>query len=101
MDDRIELSTLEQPNRSAGATTSATWRLARLRHLPSLPSTSLTAISVRPATRSGPRPTFEPINPAPPVTRSIRYLPLIGFRHHLPHSAGTCNLGSEASDDKV
>jgi ADP-L-glycero-D-manno-heptose 6-epimerase len=78
----------------AGETTSATWRLARLRHLPSAPSTSLTAMSVRPASFKAAT-TFEPINPAPPVTRSIRDLPLIGFGLHLPHSAGTCNLAQE------
>jgi hypothetical protein len=76
-------------------------------------------ISVRPASFRAAT-TFEPINPAPPVTRSIRDLPLIGSErdpekwnpvfgeitlkqqaHHLPHSAGTCNLAAEGSDDKA
>jgi hypothetical protein len=54
------------------------------------------------------------------VTRSIRDLPLIGSErdpekwnpvfgeitlkqqaHHLPHSAGTCNLAAAGSDDKT
>src|SRR5580704_4196032 len=59
-----------QRNRSAGGTKSAIWRLARLRHLPSLPSMSLTAMSVRPASLRLAT-TFDPMNPAPPVTNSI------------------------------
>ena len=59
-----------QRNRSAGGTKSAIWRLARLRHLPSLPSMSLTAMSVRPASLRLAT-TFDPMNPAPPVTNNI------------------------------
>src|SRR5580693_4109961 len=56
--------------RSAGGTKSATCRLPRLRHLPSLPRLSLTATSVRPASlRLATR--LDPMNPAPPVTSSI------------------------------
>ena len=59
-----------QRKRSAGGTKSAIWRLARLRHLPSLPSMSLTAMSVRPASLRLAT-TFDPMNPAPPVTNNI------------------------------
>src|SRR5580693_5978161 len=59
-----------QRKRSAGGTKSAIWRLERLRHLPSLPRMSLTAISVRPASLR-PATTFDPMNPAPPVTNNI------------------------------
>src|SRR3954468_9697140 len=55
---------------SAGGTMSASCRLARLRHLPSWPSTSHTATSARPASFKAAT-TFDPINPAPPVTSSI------------------------------
>src|SRR5258708_5778692 len=49
---------------------SASWRLPRLRHLPSDPSISLTTTSVCPASfRSAT--TFDPMNPAPPVTSNI------------------------------
>src|SRR5215467_296392 len=53
-----------------GATMSASWRLARLRHLAPVPSSSQTAISARPASLR-PATTFDPMNPAPPVTNSI------------------------------
>ena len=59
-----------QRNRSAGGTNSASWRPARLRHLPSLPSISLTAMSARPASLRLAT-TFDPMNPAPPVTNNI------------------------------
>ena len=49
---------------------SASWRLARLRHLPSWPRTSQTATSARPASFSAAT-TFDPIKPAPPVTSNI------------------------------
>src|SRR6202011_5929249 len=55
---------------SAGGTTSASCRLARLRHLPSWPSRSQTATSARPASFSAAT-TFDPIKPAPPVTSNI------------------------------
>src|SRR5438552_3626906 len=50
---------------SEGGTTSTSRRLARLRHLPSWPSTSHTATS-RPASFNAAT-TFDPIKPAPPV----------------------------------
>src|SRR5580700_7494347 len=59
-----------QRNRSGGGTKSAIWRLARLRHLPSLPRMSLTAMSLRPASLRLAT-TFDPMNPAPPVTNNI------------------------------
>src|SRR4051795_8559654 len=54
---------------SEGGTTSASRRLARLRHLPSWPSTSHTATS-RPASFNAAT-TFDPIKPAPPVTSNM------------------------------
>ena len=62
-----------QRNRSPVPTTSASRRLARFRHFWSVPSTSLTTTSVRPASFKAAT-TFEPMNPAPPVTKSIRDL---------------------------
>ena len=59
---------------SAGGTRSATWRLARLRHLASSwPSRSLTTISLAPASLRLAT-TFDPMNPAPPVTKNMPYL---------------------------
>src|SRR6266702_7382259 len=63
---------LRQSASSAGGTMSASWRLARLRHLPSWPSTSQTATSPRPASFNAAT-TFDPIKPAPPVTSNIPY----------------------------
>ena len=61
---------------SAGGTRSAIWRLARLRHLASSrPSVSLTTMSVAPASLRLAT-TFDPMKPAPPVTKNI--LPLAG-----------------------
>src|SRR6266480_2378769 len=57
-------------SRSAGATTSASWRFCRLRHLLPVSSRSLTAMSVRPRSLRFAT-TFDPMNPAPPVTSSI------------------------------
>ncbi len=59
-----------QAIRSAGGTKSAIRWWARLRHLSPSPSTSLTAISAPPAS---PRlaTTFDPMKPAPPVTKNI------------------------------
>src|SRR4029453_18094730 len=59
-----------QAGSAGGATMSASWRLARLRHLPPAPSSSQTATSARPASLR-PATTFDPMNPAPPVTNSI------------------------------
>src|ERR1700728_5238004 len=59
-----------QRSSAAGGIKSAICRPARLRHLPSLPSISLTAISARPASLRLAT-TFDPIKPAPPVTNSI------------------------------
>src|SRR5216684_2874095 len=55
---------------SVGGTKSASWRLARLRHLASWPIRSLTATSARPASFNAAT-TFDPIKPAPPVTSNI------------------------------
>jgi len=55
---------------SGGAIMSASWRFCRLRHFPSCPSQSLTATSWRPASLRLAT-TFEPMNPAPPVTNNI------------------------------
>src|SRR5262249_55131243 len=60
-----------QPASSPGDTTSASWRLPRLRHLPASPSASLTTMSVRPASLR-PATRLDPMNPAPPVTNNIR-----------------------------
>src|SRR5258708_35473741 len=49
---------------------SASWRFCRLRHLPSDPSTSLTTTSACPASLRSAT-TFDPMNPAPPVTRNM------------------------------
>src|SRR6266581_4570045 len=57
-------------SRSMGATTSASWRFCRLRHLLPLSSRSLMAMSVRPRSLRFAT-TFDPMNPAPPVTSSI------------------------------
>src|SRR6478672_7625835 len=59
-----------QVDRSAGGTTSASCRLARLRHLPSDPRKSQTTTSDRPESLSAAT-IFEPIKPAPPVTKNI------------------------------
>src|SRR5215207_5561559 len=59
-----------QPKRSPGGTTSASRRLPRLRHFSSLPKWSLTTMSLRPASFRLAT-TFDPMNPAPPVTNSI------------------------------
>src|SRR6201747_2026424 len=63
---------LSQPASSAGGTKSASWRLARLRHLPSWPSISQTTTSARPASLSAAT-TFDPIKPAPPVTSNMKF----------------------------
>ena len=55
---------------SAGGTKSTICRRARLRHLSSLPRISLTATSAHPASLRLAT-TFDPINPAPPVTSNI------------------------------
>src|SRR5262245_51953277 len=60
--------------RSPGGTKSASWRLRKLRHLPAVPSTSATTTSVRPPSLRLAT-TFDPMNPAPPVTNSIRFWP--------------------------
>src|SRR3954464_12163464 len=72
-----------QRNRSAGLTTSASCRLARLRHFWSVPSTSLTTTSLLPASLRAAT-TFEPMNPAPPVTNSIHDLLLLVRRNLCP-----------------
>src|SRR5271154_2464528 len=67
-----------QRHRSAGGTKSASSRPARLRHLPSPPSVSLTAMSARPASLRL-APTFEQRNPAPPVTNNIHAVKPVEF----------------------
>src|ERR1700730_18641136 len=75
-----------QANRSAGKMKSASWRFPRFRHLQSLPSISLTATSLRPASFR-PATTFEPMKPAPPVTKNIEAFALAsGTRIFLYHS---------------
>src|SRR5208283_900411 len=59
-----------QRKRSAGGTNSASCPRARLRHLPSLPRISFTAMSARPASLRLAT-TFDPMKPAPPVTNNI------------------------------
>ena len=76
---------------SAGGTKSASWRLARLRHLPSWPRMSHTATSARPASFNAAT-TFDPIKPAPPVTSNMPS-PASIVRPALPHSRGAGNLG--------
>src|SRR5882757_10319200 len=71
---------------SVGGTKSASWRLARLRHLPSWPSTSHTATSARPASFNAAT-TFDPIKPAPPVTSNIPVPALIVRRQLCPSPA--------------
>src|SRR6266571_3419196 len=71
---------------SAGGTMSASWRLARLRHLPSWPSTSQTVTSVRPASFNAAT-TFDPIKPAPPVTSNMP-IPALLLRRQLCPSPG-------------
>src|SRR4051812_18927120 len=63
---------------------SASRRFCRLRHLPSWPSQSLTATSCRPASLRLAT-TFDPMNPAPPVTNSIVQLAPVRT-HPLPQS---------------
>src|SRR6476620_291785 len=60
---------------SEGGTTSASRRLARLRHLPPWPSTSHLATS-RPASFNAAT-TFDPIKPAPPVTSNMPFPAMI------------------------
>src|SRR5262249_27398974 len=57
-------------NRSGGETTSATLCLARLRHFSAGPGWSQTTMPVRPASLSAAT-TFDPMNPAAPVTNII------------------------------
>src|SRR5581483_5686521 len=71
---------------SAGGTKSASWRLARLRHFSPLPSRSQTATSARPTSLSAAT-TFEPIKPAPPVTRSMKPRPVPSRAFHCPSRA--------------
>ena len=72
VDHGVELAAVEPRISSEGGTKSASWRFRRFRHLPSLPSTSQTAISVRPASLRLAT-IFDPINPAPPVTNSMLF----------------------------
>src|SRR5580704_4113657 len=93
-----------QAARSCGGTKSPSRRPARLRHLPSWPSVSLTTMSDRPASlRSATR--FEPMNPAPPVTNNIDAENRLGLTMaqvaaqaaHLPEFRGFGNLWRDSS----
>ena len=86
-----------QRPRSAGDTMSASWRFCRLRHFPSAPSQSLTATSARPASLRLAT-TFEPINPAPPVTSSmiVSKYPARPDALPLPQSAEASNRAPKA-----
>jgi hypothetical protein len=74
-----------------GGTKSASWRFARLRHLPLWPSTSHTTTSVRPASFNAAT-TFDPIKPAPPVTSNMPIPALICAAPALPQSGDAGNL---------
>src|SRR5262245_28244510 len=81
-----------QPNSSLGGTTSATCRLPRLRHLPSAPSSSLTAVSARPASLRLAT-TVDPMKPAPPVTNNMPApQPPPEEPLPLPQTAPPCNV---------
>src|SRR6185437_612321 len=86
------LPPLSQPISSEGGTKSASWRLARLRHLPSWPSRSETTTSARPASFNAAT-TFDPIKPAPPVTSNIPSPASRCAGPALPHSRRPGNLG--------
>src|SRR5713101_6296267 len=77
---------VSQSINSAGGTISASWRLARLRHLPSEPRASQTTISARPASFNAAT-TFDPIKPAPPVTSNMP-IPALLLRRQLCPSTG-------------
>ena len=83
-------------------TKSASWRPARLRHLPSLPRISLTAMSVRPASLRLAT-TFDPMKPAPPVTNNIdAVLPLeVTADPRLPQSRSRRNTGHPNPDKLI
>src|SRR5262245_19370998 len=80
------LRPFSQSASSAGGTMSASWRLARLRHLPSWPSRSQTTTSWRPASFNAAT-TFDPIKPAPPVTSNMPVPASIIRRHLCPTPA--------------
>src|SRR5580700_11258665 len=88
-----------QSRRAAGGTKSASWRFCRLRHLPSLPSVSLTTTSVRPASLRSAT-TFDPMKPAPPVTKSIETPSSFtgGFSHQSPT---LCNIAPLAGKARI
>src|SRR5712691_3911506 len=79
----------------AGGTMSASRRLARLRHLPSWPSTSQTATSAWPASFSAAT-TFDPIKPAPPVTSNMIFPALIVRGQLCPSPAPQANGAAAA-----
>ena len=74
VDDGVELAAVEPaPSARPAAPSRRRWRLARLRHLASsCPSRSLTTMSLAPASLRLAT-TFDPMNPAPPVTRNMRH----------------------------
>src|SRR5882757_6678572 len=84
----------------AGGTMSASRRLARLRHLPSWPSTSQTATSAWPASFSAAT-TFDPIKPAPPVTSNMIFPCLDCAGPALPQSRPAGKWGGRGEDDRA
>ena len=75
VDDRLEaLRWTSQSNNPPGGTMSASWRLARMRHLSSAPKWSLTAMSVRPASFRAAT-TFDPIKTGPPLKAEQHFAP--------------------------
>src|SRR3954470_11265566 len=87
-----------QSTSSPGGTTSASWRLARLRHLPSWPSRSQTATSARPASFNAAT-TFDPIKPAPPVTSNMLSPALIVTVQLCPSPARQATWGAGFGED--
>ena len=75
----------------------ASWRFCKLRHLPSVPIQSFTAMSLRPASLRLAT-TFDPMKPAPPVTKIINASrwELEAPGPPLPHPGGVRNLGKRA-----
>jgi hypothetical protein len=80
VDDAVELAAVEPVEKVGWATTSARRRLATFRHFSPLSSQSFTATSAPPSSRLAT--TFDPINPAPPVTRNM-----LTLAPHLPSFA--------------
>ena len=88
MNDAIELAAIEPADEIMRRHEIGKRRFCRLRHLPSLPSVSQTAKSVRPASLRLAT-TFDPMNPAPPVTNNILVISWTLRRHLCASSART------------